>query len=83
MLNIEDFRKTYPEADDLSDAEVMSRVAKYTQLPLEQVAQDFGIAQPGKAPRGALGAMLPWVVLRQVLISLLPGQVYPKGYRVS
>jgi len=50
MLNLEDFRKTYPEAADFSDAEVMSRVAKYTNLPLEQVAQDFGIAQPEKAP---------------------------------
>ena len=62
MLTIDDIRSQYPGAKDLSDAEVLSRISKVTQLPLEQVAQDFGIADPRKAPKGAIGGLNDFMI---------------------
>ena len=62
MLTIDDIRSQYPDTKDLSDSEVLSRVARLTQLPLESVAQDFGIADPRKAPKGAIGGVNDFMI---------------------
>ena len=62
MLTIDDIRSQYPDTKDLSDAEVLSRVARLTKLPLESVAQDFGIADPRKAPKGAIGGVNDFMI---------------------
>lgn len=62
MLSLDQIREQYPDTKDLADAEILSRVSKLVQLPLEQVAQDFGIANPRKAPKGALGGVNDFMI---------------------
>lgn len=62
MLSIAEIREQYPDTKDLSDAEILFRVSKLTELPVEQVAQDFGINDPRKAPKGTLGGINDFMI---------------------
>lgn len=62
MLSIAEIREQYPDTKDLSDSEILFRVSKLTQLPLEQVAQDFGINDPKNAPKGTLGGVNDFMI---------------------
>jgi hypothetical protein len=62
MLSIAEIREQYPDTKDLSDSEILFRVSKLTELPVEQVAQDFGINDPRKAPKGALGGINDFMI---------------------
>lgn len=54
MLSFDEIRSQYEDAKDLSDNEIISRLAKASNLPIEQVAWSFGIDNAAKAPRSAL-----------------------------
>jgi len=62
MLSFDEIRSQYEDAKDLSDNEIISRLAKASNLPIEQVAWSFGIDNAAKAPRSALEAANDTVV---------------------
>ena len=62
MQSIAEIRELYPDTKDLSDSEILFRVSKLTELPVEQVAQDFGINDPRNAPKGALGGINDFMI---------------------
>jgi len=62
MQSLDDLRKQFPDFDQFSDNELLSRVSKAVGMPLEQVAEDFGFKNAAKAPRGVLGAANDTVV---------------------